>query len=84
MYFDGNKMNKQLSCHLQLKLNQIILELPGIVSEKNNQNDNRMKVIKVEQNDLDEIISTKNSNSIEKNKGMNFKSSIKLHNYYIK
>ena len=72
-----------MSSHLQLKLNQIISELPGFVSEKSN-NDNRMKVIKVEQNDLDEIISTKKSNSINKNKIINLKSSIKLHNYYIK
>ena len=72
-----------MSSHLQLKLNQIISELPGFVSEKSN-NDNRMKVIKVEQNDLDEIISTKKSNSINKNKVINLKSSIKLHNYYIK
>ena len=38
-----------------------------------NQNDNRMKIIKVEQNDLDESISTETSNFTEKNKGMNRK-----------
>ena len=39
-----------------------------------------MKAIKFEQNDLDESISTKTSNSKEKNKGMNLKI-IKLRDY---
>ena len=77
--FDSNQMNKQLSCHLQLKLKQIISELTSTASGKNSQNDNCMKDIKIEQYDLDETISTKNSNSIEKNKGMNLKLVIKLH-----
>ena len=41
-----------------------------------------MKAIKVERSDLDETISTKNSNTNEKNKGIN-KSVIKLHDYLI-
>ena len=39
-----------------------------------------MKAIKVEQNDFDESISTKTSNSNEKSKGMKLKT-IKLSNY---
>ena len=74
-------MNKQLSCDLQLKLKQIISELTSTASDKNNQNDNCMKDKKIEQYDLDETFSTKNSNSIKKNKGMNLKLVIKLHDY---
>ena len=48
-------------------------ELTSIASDKNNQNDNCKKAIKVEQNNLDKTISTGTSNSSEKNKGMNFK-----------
>ena len=46
-------MTKQLSCHLQLKVKQIISEL---TSDKNNQSDNFMKDIKIERNDFDESI----------------------------
>ena len=47
-------------------------ELTSFASDKNNQHDNCQKAIKFEQNSLDETISTENSNSSEKNKGMNF------------
>ena len=40
-----------------------------------------MKAIKVEQNDLDESISTDKSNTKEKNKGINLKKVIILHDY---
>ena len=40
-----------------------------------------MKDIKIERNDLDESISTKNSNSNEKNKGINLKLVTKLLDY---
>ena len=43
---------------LQVKLKQIISELTSTASDKNNQNDNCMKDIKIEQYDLDETIST--------------------------
>ena len=40
-----------------------------------------MKAIKVEQNDLDESISTDKSNTSEKNKGITLKKVIILHDY---
>ena len=43
-----------------------------------------MKDIKIERNNLDESISTKNSNSNEKNKGINFKLVTKLLDYLTK
>ena len=52
----------------------------SIVSNKSNQNDKCMKVIKVEQKDLDKSVSPENSNSNKKNKSMNLKI-VKLHNY---
>ena len=62
-------MTKQLSCVLELKVKKNILELTSIASDKSNQNDNLMKTIKIEQNNLVELNSKENSN--EKNKGMN-------------
>ena len=60
------------SCHLINKESiKNYSEITSIVSEKSNQNDNSMKAIKIKQNGLDEIISTENSNTKHKNKGMN-------------
>ena len=50
-----------------------ISELSSVTNIKNNLNCNFMKDIKVEQRDLDESISTDNSNSNEKSKGMNLR-----------
>ena len=62
-------MTKQLSCVLELKVKKNILELTSIASDKSNQNDNLMKTIKIEQNNLVELNSKENSN--EKNKSLN-------------
>ena len=56
----------RLSKILFSKIN--ISELTSIVSDNKNQNNNSMKTIKVEKNDLDESISTEKNNSNEKNK----------------
>ena len=61
-------MNKQQSCHSQLKV-----KLKIIVCDKKNQNGYCKKAEKIKQSDLNETVSTKNSNSYEKNKGMNLK-----------
>ena len=53
----------------------------SIVTIKNNQNNYCMKDIKVEQNVLDETISTENSYSNEKNKGTNLKKVINFYDY---
>ena len=50
----------------------VISELTSIISDNKNQNDNCIKAIKVELNDLDESISAETSNFNEKDKGMNF------------
>ena len=55
-------MTKQLSCVLELKVKKNISELTSIASDKNNQNDNLMKTIKIEQNDLVKSNSKENSN----------------------
>ena len=48
-------------------------ELTSIASDKNYKKDNCKKSIKDEQQNLDESISSENSNTIKKNKGMNFR-----------
>ena len=62
-------MTKKLLCLKELKVKKNISELSSIASDKNNQNDNFMKTIKIEQNDLVESNSKENSN--EKNKSLN-------------
>ena len=54
-------MNKQQSCHSQLKV-----KLKIIVCDKKNQNGYCKKAEKIKQSDLNETISTKNSNINEK------------------
>ena len=47
-----------------------ISDLKSNVCNKKNQNDNCMKAIKIEENDFNETILTKSSNSYETNKGL--------------
>ena len=73
LVYSGKLLIKLLSCNLQFIIKIIILVLNSTVTFKDNQNNNCMKNINVDQNDLDEIILADNDKSNEKSNSVYLK-----------